>query len=74
MIHSYREYFWKDEAHLLELTNCESCDIQILATERLCDTCRVLLVEDAIYQRQKNDWHRYIFIPWLRSQKENGLL
>lgn len=65
---SYREYYWKDEAHLLELTNCESCDIQILATERLCDTCRVLLVEKEILARQKDLWKRYVYNPWRKQQ------
>jgi len=67
---SYREYYWKDEAHLLELDNCESCDIQILSTERLCDTCRVLLVEKDILAKQKELWIKYIYYPWLRSQKK----
>jgi hypothetical protein len=64
---SYREYFWKDEAHLLELDNCESCDIQILATERLCDTCRVLLVDNDEYQKQKNLWIKCVYLPWRRK-------
>jgi len=68
MISQYKEYYWKDEAHLLELDNCESCDIQILSTERLCDTCRVLLVEKDILAKQKDLWKRYVYNPWRKQQ------
>lgn len=74
MISRYKEYYWKDDAHLLELHNCRNCDIQILVTEKLCDTCRVLLVSQEDYEYQKDMWKRYIYIPWLRSQKAKGLI
>lgn len=74
MISEYREYYWSENpTHTLRLHNCKYCDIQILATEQLCDTCRILCVDADTLHKQYNLWKRYIYNPWLKRFRMSQL-
>lgn len=67
MLHKYKEYYYKEDTHTLVLTNCESCDVEMIPPNRLCESCIVNGQNNDIFERQKRLWLHHVYKPWLKA-------